>query len=290
MRKKKMYPYWAVLPAIIIFTVFLVLPLLISLVCSFTDWNIRRLLTPSFRGLGNYGELFQDEIFLRSLFNTFLFAAATTMLKTLAGLGLAILIVRKIPCGKLLRTVYYAPCVLSVTVVGVLFKAILAKNGLLNNGIALLGAGADPIDWLAQYGTAIASVILIESWMWAGFNMFIFIAALQAVPREYYECARMEGAGSWVQFKKITLPLIAPSFTVVVTLGVSGGLKVFDIIYVLTNGGPGFDTQVLSTYVYQSFSLGYLGESSAGSVILCAIVTLISFLMNKYLIGKEVEA
>ena len=120
--------------------------------------------------------------------------------------------------------------------------------------------------------------------------MFIFIAALQAVPREYYECARMEGAGSWVQFKKITLPLIAPSFTVFVTLGVSGGLKVFDIIYVLTNGGPGFDTQVLSTYVYQSFSLGYLGESSAGSVILCAIVTLISFLMNKYLIGKEVEA
>lgn len=259
MRKKKMYPYWAVLPAIIIFTVFLVLPLLISLVCSFTDWNIRRLLTPSFRGLGNYGELFQDEIFLRSLFNTFLFAAATTLLKTLAGLGLAILIVRKIPCGKLLRTVYYAPCVLSVTVVGVLFKAILAKNGLLNNGIALLGAGADPIDWLAQYGTAIASVILIESWMWAGFNMFIFISGLQAISADYYESATLDGASAFEKFRHITLPLIVPSMTVVVTLSIAGGLKVFDIIYVITNGGPGFDTQVLATYTYQSFSLGFLG-------------------------------
>ena len=284
-----MYPYWAVLPAIIIFTVFLVLPLLISLVCSFTDWNIRWLLTPSFRGLGNYGELFQDEIFLRSLFNTFLFAAATTLLKTLAGLGLAILIVRKIPCGKLLRTVYYAPCVLSVTVVGVLFKAILAKNGLLNNGIALLGAGADPIDWLAQYGTAIASVILIESWMWAGFNMFIFISGLQAISADYYESATLDGASAFEKFRHITLPLIVPSMTVVVTLSIAGGLKVFDIIYVITNGGPGFDTQVLATYTYQSFSLGFLGESTAGSVILAVIVVIISFAMNRYFTKREVE-
>ena len=166
----------------------------------------------------------------------------------------------------------------------------MSKTGLLNNALEALGAGGITMDWLAHYGTAIGSVILIESWMWAGFNMFIFISALQAVPKDYYEYASIEGASPWACFCNITLPLIAPSFTVVITLGISGGLKVFDIIYVITNGGPGFDTQVLSTYVYQSFSLGFLGESSAGSVILCAIVMLISFLLNRYLVAREVEA
>lgn len=290
MRKKSLYPYWALIPALLIFTVFTIVPLLASLFFSFTAWNISRFYAPEFRGITNYITLLQDPVFLRSLMNTFLFAICTTILKTAGGLALALLLVRKIPANGVLRTIYYAPCVLSVTVVGVLFKAILSKTGLLNNALEALGAGGITMDWLAHYGTAIGSVILIESWMWAGFNMFIFISALQAVPKDYYEYASIEGASPWACFRNITLPLIAPSFTVVITLGISGGLKVFDIIYVITNGGPGFDTQVLSTYVYQSFSLGFLGESSAGSVILCAIVMLISFLLNRYLVAREVEA
>ena len=119
--------------------------------------------------------------------------------------------------------------------------------------------------------------------------MFIFISALQAVPKDLYEYAEIEGASKTVTFFKITLPLIAPAMTTVVTLSVSGGLKVFDIIYVLTNGGPGFDTQVLSTYTYQSFSLGFLGESSAATVILSLIVVTISFILNRYLVEKEVR-
>ena len=119
--------------------------------------------------------------------------------------------------------------------------------------------------------------------------MFIFISGLQAIPEDYYESATLDGASAFAKLKNITLPLIVPSMTVVVTLSIAGGLKVFDIIYVLTNGGPGFDTQVLATYTYQSFSLVFLGESSAGSVILAVIVVIISFTMNRYFTKREVE-
>ena len=133
------------------------------------------------------------------------------------------------------------------------------------------------------------SVIFVETWMWAGFNMFIFLSGLQAIPQDYYESATLDGASAFEKFKHITMPLIVPSLTVVGTLSIAGGLKVFDIIYVITNGGPGFDTQVLSTYTYQSFSLGFLGESTAGSMILAVIVAAISFAMNRYLTKREVE-
>ena len=282
-KKKSIYPLWVLIPALLIYTVFSVVPIVISLVCSFTDWNMGRLYTPAFNGIANYIELLKDPVFLRSIGNTFLFALATTILKTVVGFLLALVMVKKIP-----GTIYYAPCVISITVVGVLFKSILANKGLLNNVLQVIGLSNLTHDWLGSYGTAIGSVILVETWMWAGFNMFIFISGLQAIPEDYYESATLDGASAFAKLKNITLPLIVPSMTVVVTLSIAGGLKVFDIIYVLTNGGPGFDTQVLAT-TYQSFSLGFLGESSAGSVILAVIVVIISFTMNRYFTKREVE-
>lgn len=293
MRKKKrinsIYPLWATAPALIVYTVFAVVPILISLVFSFTDWNMERLYSPEFAGLKNYIGLMEDPVFLKSIANTFIFAVCTTVLKTAVGFLLALALVKKVAARGVLRTIYYAPCVMSITVVGVLFKSILANTGLLNNALSLLGMDFLTRDWLAKYATAMGSVIFVETWMWAGFNMFIFLSGLQAIPSDYYESATLDGANAWEKFRYVTLPLIVPSLTVVVTLSIAGGLKVFDIIYVITNGGPGFDTQVLSTYTYQSFSLGFLGESTAGSVILAVIVTIISFVMNRYFTQKEVE-
>ena len=288
-KKKSIYPLWVLIPALIIYTVFSVVPIMISLVCSFTDWNMSRMYAPVFNGLANYAELLKDPVFLRSIGNTFLFELATTILKTGAGFLLALALVKRIPGRGLMRTIYYAPCVISITVVGVLFKSILANKGLLNNVLNTIGLGGFAHDWLGSYATAIGSVILVETWMWAGFNMFIFISGLQAIPDDYYESATLDGASAFAKFRNITLPLITPSMTVVVTLSIAGGLKVFDIIYVITNGGPGFDTQVLATYTYQSFSLGFLGESAAGSVILAVIVVIISFTMNRYFTKREVE-
>ncbi|HJB47255.1 MAG TPA: sugar ABC transporter permease [Candidatus Mediterraneibacter surreyensis] len=288
-RKNSIYPLWATAPALLIYTVFAVVPILISLVFSFTDWNMERLYSPEFAGLKNYIGLMEDPVFLKSIANTFIFALCTTVLKTVVGFLLALALVRKVAARGVLRTIYYAPCVMSITVVGVLFKSILANTGLLNNALSLLGMDFLTRDWLAKYGTAMGSVIFVETWMWAGFNMFIFLSGLQAIPSDYYESATLDGANGWEKFRYVTLPLIVPSLTVVVTLSIAGGLKVFDIIYVITNGGPGFDTQVLSTYTYQTFSLGFLGESTAGSVILAVIVTIISFVMNRYFTKREVE-
>ena len=132
-RKNSIYPLWATAPALIVYTVFAVIPILISLVFSFTDWNMERLYTPEFAGLKNYIGLMEDPVFLKSIANTFIFALCTTVLKTVVGFLLALALVRKVAARGVLRTIYYAPCVMSITVVGVLFKSILANTGLLNN-------------------------------------------------------------------------------------------------------------------------------------------------------------
>ena len=154
-KKKSIYPLWVLIPALLIYTVFSVVPIVISLVCSFTDWNMGRLYTPAFNGIANYIELLKDPVFLRSIGNTFLFALATTILKTVVGFLLALVMVKKIPGRGIMRTIYYAPCVISITVVGVLFKSILANKGLLNNVLQIIGLSNLTHDWLGSYGTAI---------------------------------------------------------------------------------------------------------------------------------------
>lgn len=276
-------------PALLFYGIFIIVPFIVSLFMSFTDWNIDRMFQPAFRGIGNYITIFNDPIFLRSLGNTLLFAFSTTILKTVFGLLLALGLMKATRGNSILRTIFYVPCVMSPLIIGVIFTSVLAKDGLLNNLLGVLGLTGLGRDWLGAYGTAMGSVILIEGWMWSGFNMFIFISGLQAISRDYYEAADTEGASKWKQFWYITMPLLVPTFTVVITLNVTGSLKVFDLIYVLTNGGPGFDTQVLSTFTYRAFGLGLLGESSASAVVLMLIVSLISFVFNRTLRKREVE-
>lgn len=288
-KRRSSYPFWLSLPAILIYSVFVIIPIIMSLAYAFTDWNINRWTEPSFAGLKSFIAVLEDPVFMRSLLNSFLYAVVTTILKVAVGLALALALVKPFRGNSVFRTIFYLPCVLSMTVIGVLFTAILAKNGLLNNLLGTSGLEAFQREWLGQYGTAMTWIIVIETWMWAGFNMFVFISGLQAIPRDYYEAAGTEGASKFKQFTKITLPLVMPATTVNVTLNIAGGMKVFDSIYVLTNGGPGTDTQVLSTYSYKAFSMGYLGESSAASIILTILVIIISFALNSFFRKREVE-
>lgn len=285
---KKAYPLYLLVPAVVVYSVFIIIPFLFSIFFSLTDWNIERMFTPVFRGVTNYLTVLQDKIFVRAVVNTLLFAVGTTILKIAFGLLLALAVLKVSRLNNVLRTIFYIPCVMSPLIIGVIFTSILADQGLLNNLLESLGLSALAVNWLAKYATAMSSVIMIEGWMWSGFNMFIFIAGLQAISTDYYESADVDGVSKFNQFRYITLPLLVPSFTVTVTLNITGSLKVFDLIYVLTQGGPGFDTQVMSTYVYRAFGLGLLGESSAASVILAVIVVLISFVLNRYLTRKEV--
>lgn len=280
---------WLGLPAGLIYTIFFIVPIITAFFYSFTDWNLDRMDSPQFIWLRNFINLFQDEVFLRSLWNTVLFAFSTTILKTLVGLILALLVVQKFKGNSFFRTLFYLPCVLSCMIVGLLFTGILKQDGLINTFLTAIGQEGLARNWLGSYGTAMFWIIIIEVWMWAGFTMFLFISGLQSIPKEYYESAQIDGTTRWEQFKHITLPLLAPSFTVVVTFNITGGLKVFDIVYSLTGGGPGFDTQVLSTYTYRAFGMGLLGKSSASALILSVFIVGITFALNKFLRSKEVE-
>lgn len=280
---------WLGLPAGLVYTVFFIVPIITAFFYSFTDWNLDRMDSPKFIWLRNFINLFRDEVFLRSLWNTLLFACSTTILKTLVGLMLALLVVQRFKGNSFFRTLFYLPCVLSCMIVGLLFTGILKQDGLINIILISIGQKGLVRNWLGSYETAMLWIIIIEVWMWAGFNMFLFISGLQSIPREYYESAQIDGATSWQQFKHITLPLLAPSFTVVVTFSITGGLKVFDIVYSLTGGGPGFDTQVLTTYTYRAFGMGLLGKSSASALILSVFIVGITFELNKLLRSKEVE-
>ena len=286
MKHKRKYPVWLSFPALLIYSVFFVVPIIYATVMSFSDWNMNRINEPAFYGLQNYIVLFTDPVFLRSIFNTFLYALATTIGKLVLGLALALILVKPVTGSKVFRTLFYMPCVLSTVVVGLLFTSVLSKDGLLNN--ILESVGLSPVNWLGQYPTAMLWIILMEIWMWSGFCMFIFISGLQAIPGDYYESASLDGATALQQFRHITLPLLVPSITVVMTLNISGGLKVFDMVYILTNGGPGFDTQVLNTYTYRAFGMGLLGQSCASAVILSIIVVAITFIINNTIRKKEV--
>ncbi len=292
LKKNKMhiqYPITLAFPAMTVYTIFIIIPIIAALFLSFTDWNIRRWTDPVWYGIENYKEVFGDEIFIVALKNSLVYAFGTTILKIVAGLALALVLAKPFRGNSIFRTIFYLPCVISVTVIGVLFTSILSRNGLLNNTLEFINLSFFQYEWLGHYNTAMFWIIFIDSWMWAGFNMFIFISGLQAISPDYYEAADIEGAKKTTQFFKITLPLLIPAITVNTTLNIAGGIKVFDIIYVLTGGGPGRDTEVLSTYAFRAFSPGFLGESAAASIILTVVVIIISFTFNKIFRNMEVE-
>lgn len=284
-----LYPSYMIWPAAIIFTVFFMLPVLISFVMSLTDWNLSRFYEPSFNGLDNFAYIFSDNYFALAVKNTFIFAVCTALLKTLAGLLLALAVNRSLKTRNFLRMTFYLPAVLSMIVIGILFKTIFRADGLFNHLLDGLGLGAWTREWVMGKGTAMGIVILAEVWRWAGFNMAVFLAGLQGIPHDYYEAARIDGASPRQQLWRITLPLLISSFTVNLVFNTIGGLKVFEQVFIITGGGPGFDTRVLGTYVFENFSKGLLGRSTAMSLILFIMVYGIATLVNRVLQKKEVE-
>lgn len=290
MKEKKFYPNYFTYPAIIVFTIFYCFPIIASFIMSFTNWNIKRISEPKFVAFKNFARLFKDDYFLLALKNTVLFAVVTTLGIVILGLLLALLLNSAIKGKTFLRTCFYLPAVLSLIVVGIMFKAVFKLDGgILNQILTTIGLESLTRDWLGDGKTAMWSIIFVQIWKWSGFAMTIYLAGLQGISKDYYEAATIDGAGTWDKFKNITLPLLAPAFTVVITMNTIGGFKVFEQVYVMTNGGPGNATQVLNTYIYKEFSKGTLGRSSAASLLLFLMISVIAVLVNRALTKREVE-
>ena len=289
-RKNKFYPNYFTFPAIIIFSIFFALPIIAGFVLSFTDWNMKRLYEPHFNGLKNFIYLFQDEYFLLALKNTFIFAIITTVLIVVLGLLLALVLNNAVKGKSFFRTLFYLPAVLSFIVIGIMFTSVFKmNNGVFNQFLTMLGLEGLVNDWLGNKTTAMGCIIFVQVWKWSGFAMAIFLAGLQGISKDYYEAALIDGANKWQQFKSITFPLLAPAFTVVVTMNTIGDFKVFEQVYVMTGGGPGNATQVLSTYIYKAFSKGTLGRSTAMGLVLFLMIAVISEIINRMLRKREVD-
>ena len=275
----KAYPTWFAGGALLLYGVFVLVPAVLGLGFSFTDWSAYST-DIHWVGLDNFAAIFDpNSNYLSAIQNTVLFTVATIALKTVIALGLAILLtsgVKKL--SYLFRALIFLPAVLPILIVGVIFQSVLNPDtGLLNSTLRLIGLGGLAQQWLTDVSIALWSVIGVDTWRGVGYIMVILIAGLQSIPRDYYEAASIDGASGRQTFWHITLPLLMPVLLVTTVLNLLYGLRVFDMVFVLTNGGPGFATQTVYTTIFQDFSLGRYGTATALSSLFFVEMLVLSF-------------
>lgn len=279
------------LPAILIYVVFLLIPVLGGLGLSFVKILGFNFQGARFAGLSNYLSVFQQENMLLSVKNSFIFAIITTVCKVTFGLMLALALNKTIRLTKVLRTIFFFPAVINSVAVGIIFQSLMhPSRGLINVFLKSIGLDALALNWLMDPKIAIFSVCIIEIWKWSGYTMVIFLSGLQAISGDYYESAQLDGATGWKKFRYITFPLLLPTFNNALIINIIGGLKVFDLVQTTTGGGPGFATEVFSTAIYKCFGSGRLGEGSAVGIILSIVISIIVIPTYRFIAGKEVEA
>ena len=281
--KKELSYELMLLPALLGYLVFFVYPVISSFVMSMTDWHIARQQT-SFIGLDNFVRLFQDEEILGGMKNSILYAVLMTIIQNILAVPLAVALDRKLKSKNLLRMVFFSPAVLSILVVGYLWSFIMSPTdyGLLNQVVQIFGA--EKVNWLGDENIALISVLATQVWQWTGWAMVIYVANLQGIPKDHYEAATIDGANSWQTFWKITLPQLFPSFTFNLVMSMIGGLKVFDVVYAMTNGGPGHATETITIVLLKrAFTEGEFGLACAFSVVFFALIMVISMIQVKYL-------
>lgn len=281
--------YFFIFPALTIYLVFSILPFLFTIFYSFTDYTDMNPVNLSFVGFANYIKVFDTPLMMTAIKNSVVYAIALTALQTIFALPLAVLLNKKLKSRNLLRAVFFFPAVFSSLIIGYLWSFILSSSdyGLINNLVHSLGL--DTINFFSS-NTALISVILTQAWQWTGWAMVIFLANLQSIPSELYEAAEIDGASGIKQFFKVTLPLMCPSVKIIVVTGLIGGMKVFDIIYSMTSGGPGNSTQtVMTVMMKKGISDGFYSTGAAFGVCFFIIVLVISGITTK-LMGKWSDA
>lgn len=276
---------WAwlfLLPSALGILVFNLLPIAGSFYISLTKWNL--LGAPRFVGLQNYRDLFAESRFYQVMGQTFAFVGATVLLDVVLGLVLAIALHQRLKAVAWLRAAYFIPYVSSMVAVAIVWGWLFdPRYGALN--AVLAGLGLEPVFWLSDPRWALPSLVLVTVWKGLGYTMLLFLAGLQAIPRHYEEAASLDGASAWRTFTSVTLPLLSPTVFLVTTLSLINAFQVFDVVYMLTSGGPANQTTVLVYWLYQNaFSYFNMGKASAIAYVLFALIlciTLIQWRLRK---------
>jgi len=286
--KNKIYPIYLALGAVILYGALYLAPGLMGIGYTFTDWSSysREI---HFVGFENIQKILSgDNEYLRYILNTLRFTFSTVLLKTALGLFFAVMLVREMRGRKVYRAILFLPSVLSLLVTGLVFKSILnPSTGLLNGFLRASGLDFLARKWLVDPSIAFSSVIAVDVWRGAGYIMCIIIAGLQSISRDYYEAALIDGASAWQSFRYVTVPMLMPTLTVTTVLNLIYGLKVFDIVYVLTNGGPGRVTEVLYTSVFREFSQGKYALSTAMASIMFVVMVLVGYFVIRLMSREE---
>lgn len=281
-RNIKVVPYLYILPNMILFFAFMIIPIFMSLYYSTVKWNGMGI--PKYIGFENYLYIFQDKVFLKSIFNTFYYAVATVPLLMVLALFFAVLLNSQIPLRGLIRSSIYAPAVVSTVVVGTVFTWIFQDQlGLINYIITLLGGTA--IKWSNDPKFAMIMLIIATIWQRTGYNMVIYLAGLQGISTDLMEAATIDGANTWQKFWYITLPLLKNTHMFVMITCMIHAFRSFDLVYTMTQGGPLNATKTMVMYVYeQAFNKNYYGRASAAGIVLfvfMVVMTVIRFKVEK---------
>lgn len=288
MKHKKIYPSYFILLSLILYLVFFMVPSAMGLAFSFTDWNAMNS-EVHFIGLTHFKEIFTNQRYLRVIINTIIFALSTTILKNVVGFGMALALNKGFRTRNILRTIFFFPVMLSPLIIGLVFKSIFnPQTGIINAVLGVLGMGGLQRDWLGDIKTALAAVVVVEVWRLVGQNMVIYIAGLQAISDDYLEAADIDGANSFQKLRYIVIPQIMPSITINLVLNLIAGLKVFDLIFVLTNGGPARATEALNTVIYKEYSSGRYGFSTALGLVMFVFTCIVAFSVLRVM-AKEDE-
>ncbi|MDO5424370.1 MAG: sugar ABC transporter permease [Eubacteriales bacterium] len=279
-----------VAPAFIFFTLFLIVPTVSSVYYSFTSWDG---ISPNIKwvGLANYKEIFTSARFGNALKNTLILTFFISIFENLIALGLALLVDNVRVGKKFFRSAFYIPVLISGIVSGFIWKIMYNYNfGSINSILTSIGLGEYRQDWLGNTKLTLIMIGVVLVWKGAGYYMIIYLASLQSVSPELLEAAQIDGASPWQRFKSITLPLISGAFTINFTLSLINGLKVFDQINVMTDGGPGFTSETLVYLLYKvGFNEGRQGFGTAVGMMLLFLIIILNTIQQKFLRSREVQ-
>ena len=279
------YSNWFYLPSAIIYGVLFIVPTFASLYFSLTRWSI---FESKFIGFGNYVTFFKEPALVSGLWHTLVYAVLTSGAKVVLGMLLAVLLTSHIVARGWLRSVVFFPVLVSTIGVGLTFTVLMnPETGLINDALGAIGIQGP--GWLTNPRLALYSVALVDIWKGVGLATLIYIAGIVSIPHEYFEAAKVDGAGAFDSFRRIILPLARPATVTVIILSLIGGLRSFDLIWAMTRGGPGFTSDVIASVIYKQYQAGFYGLSTAGNVLLFVLVTAIVLPLSRFLNRKEVE-
>lgn len=285
MNKKKIYAAGFAIPALLAYSIFFILPTIMSFFFSLTVWDFEGF---TFCGLKNFQMFLSDSSLYSSISHTLIYALLTSGAKLLLGFCIALFLTSYIKTKNILRAVIYFPNLVSTIAVGITFKVLMhPSRGLINSVLEVLHLPTP--DWLGDIKLALFSVAGVDVWKGVGIATIIFIAGIESIDSSYLEAASIDGATWWQKVRYITLPLSASSRNSIIILSLIGGLRAFDLIWSMTGGGPGFASDVLASVIYKQYASGYYGLSTAGNVVMLVLVAAIGFPLQKILRSKEEE-